>query len=79
MLREIDVTQAELARERLRHLLVAQITQFYEQPPETAAATGLRLERSAQLLNRDQLLGDEHVAEPHALRAECGACDRCCF
>ena len=79
VLREIDVTQAELAGERLRDLLVVDITQLYEQPPETAAATRLRLERSAQLLNRDQLLGDEHVAEPHALRAEGGACDRCCF
>ena len=79
MLREVDIAQLQLARECLRHLLIIEITEFYQQPPETAPATRLRLQRSAQLLNRDQLLRDEHVAEPHALRPECGAPDRCCF
>ena len=79
VLREIDVTQAELARERLRDLLIVEKAELDQQPPEAPAATRLRLEGNAQLLNGNQLLRDEHVAKPHALRPECGARDRCCF
>ena len=79
VLREIDVAQAELARERLRKLLVLEETELHQHAPEAPAAAGLLLEGHAQLLHGEELLRNEHIPEPDALRSNCRTRRRCRF
>src|SRR5918999_2115306 len=59
-LREVDIAQVQLSGERLRQLLVVDKTELDEQPPQASSAARLRLERDAQLLDGNDLLGYQH-------------------
>src|SRR6185503_6341735 len=60
---EVDVRDVELPRHRLADLLVAGEALLDQHAPEPPARLLLLLQREAQLLLRDDLLGDQQVAE----------------
>src|SRR6185503_1423984 len=76
VLLEVHEAQIELPPERLRDHLLGDEAQVDERAPELAPRALLLLEREPELLLRDRLLRDEHIAEPYP-RGPPGAAHAC--